>query len=145
MGFVSEFKEFAVKGNVIDLAVGVIIGGAFGKIVSSVVEDVIMPPIGLILGKVDFTNMYIPLSEKSKAAADLGASLADAKKAGAVLAYGNFINNVVVFAIVAFVVFMMMKMINRMKREPVVEAAPAEPTAEEKLLSEIRDLLKAGR
>lgn len=144
---ISEFKEFAVKGNVVDLAVGVIIGGAFGKIVSSVVEDVIMPPISLIVGKVDFANLYLPLNDKAKeavaAAGDKGLSLAEARKAGSVLAYGNFLNNLVTFVIVAIVVFMMVKAINRLKREPApAPVAPPEPTAEEKLLTEIRDLLK---
>lgn len=145
---ISEFKEFAVKGNVVDVAVGVIIGGAFGKIVSSVVEDIIMPPISLVVGKVDFTNLYLPLNAKAKvavaAARDKGLALGDARKAGAVWAYGNFLNNLVTFAIVALVVFMMVTAINHLKREPAPAspAAPLEPTAEEKLITEIRDLLK---
>ena len=133
-----EFKEFAVKGNVIDMAVGVIIGGAFGKIVSSLVQDLIMPPIGLALGKVDFSNLFINLSGNPVA------SLADAKKAGlATLNYGVFLNTTLEFLIVAFCVFLLVKQINRLKREPApAPAAPPEPSNEEKLLAEIRDLLK---
>ncbi len=133
-----EFKEFAVKGNVIDMAVGVIIGGAFGKIVSSLVQDVIMPPIGLALGKVDFSNLFINLSGTPVA------SLADAKKAGlATLNYGVFLNTTLEFLIVAFCVFLLVKQINRLKREPApAPAAPPPPSNEEKLLAEIRDLLK---
>ena len=133
-----EFKEFAVKGNVIDMAVGVIIGGAFGKIVSSLVQDLIMPPIGLALGKVDFSNLFINLSGTPVA------SLADAKKAGlATLNYGVFLNTTLEFLIVAFCVFLLVKQINRLKREPApAPAAPPEPSNEEKLLAEIRDLLK---
>ena len=114
-----EFREFAVKGNVIDLAVGVIIGAAFGKIVDSLVADVIMPPLGLALGNVDFTNLFVDLSGGSFA------TLADARKAGhAVVAYGAFINTVVNFLILAFVVFLMVRQMNRMKREEPA-AAPA--------------------
>lgn len=141
MGMIQEFREFAVKGSVVDLAVGVIIGGAFGKIVDSLVKDVVMPPIGLVLGKVDFNNLYILLSE------DKGrgfASLADAQKAGApVLAYGAFINNVISFLILAFVVFLMVKAMNAARRkEPEPVAVEPEPTPSEALLTEIRDLLK---
>ncbi|MFZ5787687.1 MAG: large conductance mechanosensitive channel protein MscL [Acidobacteriota bacterium] len=134
-----EFKEFAVKGNVLDMAVGIIIGGAFGKIVGSLVNDVLMPPIGRLLGKVDFSNLFFNLS-----GADY-ASLADAKKAGApVLAYGVFLNTVLEFTIVAFAVFLLVKQVNRLRREPEpAPAAPPEPTASEKLLAEIRDTLKA--
>jgi len=137
MSMASEFKEFAVKGSVVDLAVGIIIGGAFGKIVSSVVNDVIMPPIGLLLGKVDFSNLFINLSGKEVA------SLADAKKAGlATLNYGLFLNTCIEFVIVAFAVFLLVKQINRLKKEaPAPAAAPAEPPADVKLLGEIRDLL----
>lgn len=114
-----EFKEFAVKGNMVDLAIGVIIGGAFGKIVTSLVNDVIMPPLGLLLGKVDFSTLYVNLSGKSYA------SLAAAKAAGAAtLNYGVFINTVIDFLIVAFVIFMVVKQMNRMKKAP----APADPT-----------------
>ena len=120
-----EFKEFAVKGNVVDLAVGVIIGAAFGKIVTSVVEDLLMPPIGRILGDLDFSNLYLPLSEKVKP----GLALADAKKLGPVFAYGNFITVTINFAIVAFCIFLLVKGINRMKQPksgpPVVKDCPA--------------------
>lgn len=133
-----EFKEFAVKGNVIDMAVGVVIGGAFGKIVNSLVADVIMPPIGLLLGKVDFSNLFLNLSGKTVE------SLADAKKAGlATLNYGVFLNTCIEFLIIAFAIFMVIKQINRLKREPApAPASPPEPTTQEKLLAEIRDLLK---
>ena len=133
-----EFKEFAIKGNVIDMAVGVVIGGAFGKIVGSLVSDVIMPPIGLLLGKVDFTNLFLNLSGTPVA------SLADAKAKGlATLNYGVFINTTFEFFIIAFAIFMVVKQINRLKREaPAAPAAPPEPSNEEKLLVEIRDLLK---
>ena len=133
-----EFKEFAIKGNVIDMAVGVVIGGAFGKIVGSLVSDVIMPPIGLLLGKVDFTNLFLNLSGTPVA------SLADAKAKGlATLNYGVFLNTTFEFLIIAFTIFMVIKQINRLKREaPAAPAAPPEPSNEEKLLTEIRDLLK---
>jgi large conductance mechanosensitive channel len=115
-----EFKEFAVKGNVVDLAVGIIIGGAFGKIVSSFVADILMPPIGLLMGKVDFTNLFITLTPGASFT-----SLAEAKKAGAAtLNYGLFINTVIDFVIVAFAIFLMIKQINRMKREEAPAAAP---------------------
>ncbi|MBC7526501.1 MAG: large conductance mechanosensitive channel protein MscL [Chthonomonadaceae bacterium] len=137
MSFVSEFKEFAVKGNVVDLAVGVIIGAAFGKIVDSAVKDIIMPPIGLVMGKADFASRYINLSGKDYA------SLADAQKAGAAtINYGLFLNNVISFAIVAIVVFIMVKAINRLRRsEAVAPTVDPAPTREELLLTEIRDLL----
>jgi large conductance mechanosensitive channel len=133
-----EFKEFAIKGNVIDMAVGVVIGGAFGKIVGSLVTDIIMPPIGLLLGKVDFTNLFLNLSGTPVA------SLAEAKAKGlATLNYGVFINTTFEFLIIAFTIFMVIKQINRLKREaPAAPAAPPEPSNEEKLLTEIRDLLK---
>jgi len=133
-----EFKEFAIKGNVIDMAVGVVIGGAFGKIVGSLVADVIMPPIGLLLGKVDFTNLFLNLSGTPVA------SLAEAKAKGlATLNYGVFLNTTFEFLIIAFTIFMVIKQINRLKREaPAAPAAPPEPSNEEKLLTEIRDLLK---
>ncbi len=139
MSMLSEFKEFASRGNVVDLAVVVIIGGAFGKIVSSLVADVVMPPIGLLLGRVDFSNLFINLSGKE------AASLADAKKAGlATLNYGLFLNTCIEFLIVAFAVFLLVKQINRLKR-PAPAAAPAEPPADVKLLGEIRDLLAAKK
>jgi len=122
-----EFKEFAVKGNVVDMAVGIIIGAAFGTIVNSFVNDLIMPPVGLLLGNVDFTSLFTVLKE-GKVAAPY-ASLADAKAAGAVtLNYGVFINTIISFLIVAFAVFLVVKNVNRLKRE---EQAPAEPTTKE--------------
>jgi len=123
-----EFKEFAMRGNVVDMAVGIIIGAAFGTIVKSLVADVIMPPIGLLLGNVDFTNLFVVL--KGAAAGDTFASLADAQKAGAVtLNYGLFFNTIISFLIVAFAVFMMIRGLNKMKREE--EAPPEEPTTKE--------------
>jgi large conductance mechanosensitive channel len=117
-----EFKEFAMKGNVVDLAIGVIIGGAFGKIVTSVVNDIVMPPIGLLMGKMDFSNLFIDLSGKGYE------SLKAAKDAGApVISYGAFINTVLDFVIVAFVIFLVIKQINRLKKEPV----PAPPDTKE--------------
>ena len=138
MSIVQEFKEFAVKGNVIDLAVGVIIGGAFGKIVDSFVGDIIMPIVGKIFGGLDFSNYFIQLSGAP------ATNLADAKKAGAVLAYGNFITIAINFVILAFIIFMMVKAMNRMKREePAAPPAPPAPPAEDVLLlREIRDALK---
>ena len=120
-----EFKEFAVKGNAIDLAVGVIIGVAFGKIVSSIVEDVLMPPIGRVVGNLDFSNLYVPLSDKVTP----GLSLAEAKKLGPVFAYGNFITIAINFVIVAFCIFLLVKGINKLKQPkagpPVVKDCPA--------------------
>ena len=137
MSFASEFKEFAVKGNVIDLAVGVIIGGAFGKIVDSLVGDLIMPIVGKIFGGLDFSNYFIPLAGQTAVA------LADAKKAGAVFAYGNFITVAINFMILAFIIFMMVKQINRLKREaPPEPAAPPVTPGDIVLLREIRDSLK---
>jgi large conductance mechanosensitive channel len=136
-GFVQEFKEFAVKGNVMDLAVGVIIGGAFGKIVDSVVGDLIMPVVGKIFGGLDFNNYFIALSGQT------ATTLAEAKKAGAVFAYGSFLTILLNFIILAFIIFIMIKQMNRLKRE--APAAPAEPppTPEDiVLLREIRDSLK---
>lgn len=139
MSMTSEFKEFALKGNVVDLAVGVIIGGAFGKIVTSVIEDMIMPIVGKVVGNVDFSNLYFPLSDKITA----GLSLADAKKLGPVFAYGNFLTIAINFAILAFCIFMLVKAMNRMKKKEEAKPAPAaEIPADVKLLSEIRDLLK---
>ena len=138
MSVISEFKQFALKGNVMDLAVGVIIGGAFGKIVSSLVDDVIMPIVGKIFGGFDFSNLYVPLNGQS---ADL--ALAEAKKLGAVLAYGNFITIVLNFIILAFIIFQMVKFMNRLK--PADEPAPAAPAPTPEdivLLREIRDSLK---
>jgi large conductance mechanosensitive channel len=140
-GFLREFREFAVKGNVVDLAVGIIIGVAFGKIVSSLVDDVIMPPIGLLLGQVDFGDLFINLSGQEFA------SLAAARAAGApVVAYGS-INTIINFVIVAFAVFLLVKQINRLKRYAGVEepATPPAPPRQEVLLEEIRDILKTSR
>jgi len=140
MSMMKEFKEFAVKGNVVDLAVGVVIGGAFGKIVASVVEDVVMPLVGMATGGVDFTNKYVILKAGEKALPPY-ASLKAAKDAGAnVLAWGNLATIMLNFVIVAFAIFMMVKAINKMKRE--APAAAAGPT-EVDLLKEIRDSLKA--
>ncbi|NIV46846.1 MAG: large-conductance mechanosensitive channel protein MscL [Gammaproteobacteria bacterium] len=138
-----EFREFAMRGNVVDMAVGIIIGAAFGTIVKSLVDDVIMPPIGLLLGNVDFSDLFIVL--KDGAQAGPYAALAAAKEAGAVtLNYGAFINTVISFVIVAFAVFMLIRAMNNLKRkEEEQPAAPPEPSAQEKLLSEIRDILKA--
>jgi len=137
MGFIKEFKEFAVKGNVMDMAVGVIIGGAFGKIVSSLVDDILMPLIGKVTGGVSFTDLFVNLGDGEYS------TLAAAKEAGAaVFAYGQFIQNIIDFLIIAFCVFLMIKGINKLKKEePAEPAAPAGPTQEE-LLAEIRDLLK---
>ena len=138
MGFIKEFKEFAMKGNVMDMAVGVIIGGAFGKIISSLVDDIIMPLVGKVLGNVDFTNLYIAMSGQ-----EAGLPLDKAKEAGAVFAYGQFCQNIIDFLIVALCIFFMIKAMNKLSKNKEEEPAPApEPSAEEKLLTEIRDLLK---
>ncbi len=132
-----EFREFAMRGNVVDLAVGIIIGGAFGKIVTSIVNDVIMPPIGLLLGKVDFSRLFINLSGEEYA------TLAAAQEAGApVIRYGAFINTVLDFVIVAFAIFLLVRAMNRMKKAEPAPPPPG-PTPDQKLLGEIRDLLKA--
>jgi large conductance mechanosensitive channel len=133
-----EFKAFIARGNVMDLAVGVIIGGAFGKIVSSLVDDVIMPIIGAITGGIDFSNYFIALSSAVTAP-----TLVEAKKQGAVLAYGSFITVVIQFLILAWIIFLMVKGINRLRvKEEAKPAAPAAPPADVVLLTEIRDLLK---
>ena len=136
MSMMDEFKEFALKGNVMDLAVGVIIGGAFGKIVDSLVADIIMPVVGKIIGNVDFSNMYIALNGQAA-----GLSLVDAKKAGSVLAYGNFFSILINFLILAFVIFQLVKMMNRMKIA-APPPAPAPTPEDVTLLREIRDSLK---
>lgn len=129
MGMGQEFKDFAMRGNVVDMAVGIIIGGAFGTIVKSLVSDVIMPPIGLMMGGVDFANLFVVMKEGAKGAAPY-ASLADAQAAGAVtINYGIFFNAIVSFLIVAFAVFMMIKGLNNLKRQE--EAPPEEPTTKE--------------
>jgi large conductance mechanosensitive channel len=141
MAMLEEFKKFAMKGNVVDLAVGVIIGGAFGRIVDSLVQDVIMPPIGKLFGGLDFASYYIPLNGQP-----YGLPLAEAKKAGAVLAYGNFFTILLNFLILAFVIFQMVRLMNRMRTrftKAEEDAAAAAPPAEEiVLLREIRDALK---
>ena len=131
-----EFKKFAMRGNVIDLAVGVIIGAAFGAIVTSLVSDIIMPIVGAVTGGLDFSNYYTPLSAK----VDANAPYVDAKKQGAALGWGQFLTAAINFLIIAWVLFIAIKGINKLKREE--PAAPAEPTAEVKLLTEIRDLLR---
>ena len=144
MGMMQEFREFAVKGNVIDLAVGVIIGGAFGKIVDSVVSDLIMPVVGAVVGKIDFSNLFVVLGNVP---AGTTMTLDALKKAGVpVLAYGNFITIAVNFVILAFIIFLMVKQINRMKREtPAVPVAPAVTAEDVLLLREIRDSLKTDK
>ena len=131
-----EFKKFAMRGNVVDLAIGVIIGAAFGAIVTSLVGDILLPVIGAVTGGLDFTNYFVPLS--SKVTAD---SLVEAKKQGAVLAWGNFLTIVINFIIIAWVLFMVVKLMNRLMRAE--QAKPAGPTKQEELLMEIRDVLKA--
>jgi large conductance mechanosensitive channel len=139
-----EFREFAIRGNVVDMAGGLIIGGAFGTIVTSLVNDVLMPPIGLMLGGVDFSNLFVVLKEGSAAAAPYP-SVAAAKAAGAVTVnIGLFINAIISFTIVAFAVFMVVKAVNAARRQPPpAEAPPPAPTPTEQLLGEIRDLLRA--
>ncbi len=166
MGIISEFREFALKGNMIDLAVGVVVGAAFNTVTQSIVKDILMPPIGKLLGDVDFENLYISLSsavdQKNQAVAAtqpsgmtgealhaLGASgripLVEARQLGAVIAYGNFITNLINFLIVAFSVFMVVKVMNTMQKrfEKQEAAAPPPPSTQEVLLTEIRDILKA--
>ncbi|OYO32572.1 large conductance mechanosensitive channel protein MscL [Janthinobacterium sp. PC23-8] len=142
MAMMKEFKEFAMKGNVVDLAVGVIIGGAFGKIVDSLVQDVIMPPIGRIFGGLDFANYYLPLNGQATTM-----TLVEAKKAGAVLAYGNFLTILLNFIILAFIIFQMVRLMNKARRVQTPPPAPAAPpvTPEDiMLLREIRDALKGA-
>ncbi len=131
MGFVKEFKAFAMRGNVIDMAVGIIIGGAFGKIVSSLVNDIIMPPIGLLLSDVDFSRLSATLKK------------AVAEQPAVTINYGVFINNIIDFLIVAFVIFILIHAINRLKRREVEKPVPAAPPQQEVLLTEIRDILKS--
>ena len=141
MGLVKEFKQFALKGNMVDMAVGIIIGGAFGLIVRSLIDDVIMPLVGSVVGDVDFSNMYIPLSDD----VEKGLALSDARALGPVFAYGNFISILINFLILAFVIFIMVKMMNNAKKkfEKEQEAAPPPaPPADVVLLTEIRDLLQ---
>jgi len=135
MGFASEFKAFAMKGNVVDLAVGVIISAAFGKIVDSIVSDLIMPLVGKLFGGLDFSNYFIPMAGQT------ATNLADARKAGAVFAYGNFITVAINFVILAFIIFLMIKQINRLKGDSPA-AAPPPPPEDVVLLREIRDALR---
>jgi large conductance mechanosensitive channel len=137
MSMMSEFRQFAMKGNVVDLAVGVIIGGAFGKIVDSLVQDVIMPPIGLLFGGLDFANYYLPLNGQN-----MGLALAEAKKQGAVLAYGNFLTVLLNFVILAFIIFQMIRLMNRLRRDEPAPAAVVATPEDIVLLREIRDSLK---
>jgi large conductance mechanosensitive channel len=141
MSFMSEFKQFAVKGNAMDLAVGVIIGAAFGKIVDSIVNDLIMPIVGAVFGGFDFSNMFIALA---KVPDGVGTTLAEVKKAGVpVFAYGSFLTILLNFIILAFIVFMLVKQLNRLKKEaPPAPAAPAPTPEDVMLLREIRDSLK---
>jgi large conductance mechanosensitive channel len=132
-----EFREFAMKGNVVDLAVGVIIGAAFGAIVNSLVGDVIMPMIGAVSGGLDFSNHFVALSKSVTAT-----NLVDAKKQGAVLAWGSFLTLTINFIIVAFVLFLVIRLMNQLKRKEEAAPAPAKPSPEVELLTEIRDLLK---
>ncbi|HZP85563.1 MAG TPA: large conductance mechanosensitive channel protein MscL [Burkholderiales bacterium] len=139
MSFMTEFREFAMKGNVVDLAVGVIIGAAFGKIVDSAVNDLIMPVVSRVIGKVDFSNLFVPLAEIP---ANVPPTLDALKKAGVpVFAYGNFLTILLNFVILAFIIFIMVKQINRLKREQP-PAPPAAPPEEVVLLRDIRDALK---
>ncbi len=141
MAMLEEFRKFAMKGNVVDLAVGVIIGGAFGRIVDSLVQDVIMPPIGKLFGGLDFASYYIPLNGQA-----YGLPLAEAKKAGAVLAYGNFLTILLNFLILAFVIFQMVRLMNRLRnqfhKDDEKPAAPPPTPEDVLLLREIRDALK---
>lgn len=141
MSMLKEFKEFAMRGNVVDLAVGVVIGAAFGKIVTSLVNDVLMPPIGKLMGGANFADLFINLDPEK----GVFTSLKAAKDAGAaVIAYGAFINTVIDFVIVGFSIFLVVKGMNTLKKKPApAPAAPPEPSREEKLLGEIRDILKA--
>jgi large conductance mechanosensitive channel len=139
MGMLKEFRNFAVRGNMIDMAVGIIIGGAFGKIVSSLVNDVVMPPLGKPTGNVNFPNLYIDLSGREYPTLDA------ARSAGApTINYGVFLNQIIDFVIVAFVIFLMVKAINAARKREAA-APPPEPPADVKLLAEIRDLLQAGK
>lgn len=138
MGMMKEFKEFAVKGNVVDLAVAVIIGAAFGRIVDSVVQDLIMPLVGKVVGGLDFSNYYLPLNNQGTQLA-----LAEAKKAGAVFAYGNFLTILLNFVILAFIIFLMVRLLNKARRTtPATPEIPVAPPEEIQLLREIRDSLK---
>jgi large conductance mechanosensitive channel len=153
MSILKEFKEFAMRGNVVDLAVGVVIGAAFGKIVTSLVNDIIMPPIGKLTGGVDFNDKFINLDHEKlntflsahpEIVDKVHVTLAQAKAAGAsVIAYGSFLSTILDFVIVAFCIFLVVKAMNRLWKQPAPAPAPPEPSAQEKLLMEIRDLLRA--
>jgi large conductance mechanosensitive channel len=137
-----EFKEFAMRGNVMDMAIGIIIGAAFGKIVTSLVNDVVMPPIGLLMGNVDFSNLFVNLTMGSSFG-----SVAEAEAAGApIIKYGIFINTILDFVIVAFAIFLVIRGLNKLRRkEAAAPTPPPGPTPDQQLLAEIRDLLKQGR
>jgi len=143
MGFIKEFKEFAIKGNVIDLAVGVIIGGAFGKIIDSLVNDLVMPLISALIGKPDFSSLYVVL----KGVVPDGLPLAEARKVAgtSIFAYGNFITVAINFLLLAFVIFLFVKGINSLKRKEAAATPPPAPTMDQTLLTEIRDLLKKNK
>lgn len=140
MGFMKEFKEFAIKGNVVDLAVGIMIGAAFGTIVTSVIEDLVMPVVASIIGSPDFSNMYVMLKGEVPA----GTALADARKVGPVFAYGHFITVVINFLLLAFAIFMLVKVINKIRRKTPPPPAP-EMSTTDKLLTEIRDGIRNQR
>jgi large conductance mechanosensitive channel len=131
MGMIKEFKDFAMRGNVVDMAVGIIIGAAFGKIVTSVIDDLIMPIVGKAIGNVDFTNLYVPLSDKIQKVNEVWPALADAKKLGPVFAYGNFITIIINFIILAFCIFMVVKGMNTLKKKMEAPAVAAAPTTKE--------------
>jgi large conductance mechanosensitive channel len=141
MKFIKQFKDFAIKGNVLDLAVGIIIGAAFTTVTQSLVNDIIMPPVGKIIDNVNFSNLYIPLDQKAKGIS----SVEEARKAGAIIAYGNFLQTVINFLIISLAVFLLVNFIHalRHKEAQKPETAPPAPTREEKLLMEIRDAIKA--
>ena len=143
MSLLKEFKEFAIKGNVLYLAVGIIIGAAFTTVVNSLVNDIIMPPFGKVLKGIDFKNLFLPLDASTSGISDLEA----ARKAGAVIAYGNFVQNVITFLIIAFAVFMLMRLANVLRRKEAAkpDPVPPSPTREEILLTEIRDAIKSSR
>lgn len=142
MGMLKEFKEFALKGNLVDMAIAFVMGGAFGKVVSAFIDGMVMPLVGMIQGK-DFNNLYVGLNEATQQASANGVSLEKAKEVGPVFAYGQFITVAIQFIIVAFVMFMVIKAMNKMKKkQEEAPTAPPEPSSTDKLLAEIRDALK---
>lgn len=146
MGFIKEFKEFAMRGNLVDLAIGVVIGGAFGKLTTSFIGDIVMPPIGKLMGNVDFSKMQYVIQDGAPELKDAAGNITQAPIAEVAIKYGAFINTIFDFIIVAFVMFMVIKGMNRMKRKQAeAPKAPAEPTKEEILLTEIRDALLAQK